>query len=104
MIARAVHSPSKIFAVIDAGAIGLAIAAWRLARRGAKVVVFDRGELDRAPTMPRGWFLPPGIIATPILPTPITAQAVSDLVLDGITDPLVQSFGLQRFVSALVAE
>jgi glycine oxidase len=42
MNARAWFSPSPTVAVIGAGVIGLAI-AWRLAQRGAKVAVFDKG-------------------------------------------------------------
>ena len=42
MSAREPYSPSPTVAVIGAGVIGLAI-AWRLAQRGAKVSVFDKG-------------------------------------------------------------
>jgi glycine oxidase len=42
MSARGLRSPSPTVAVIGAGVIGLAI-AWRLAQRGAKVTIFDKG-------------------------------------------------------------
>jgi len=42
MSARRSFSPSPTVAIIGAGVIGLAI-AWRLAQRGAKVTVFDKG-------------------------------------------------------------
>lgn len=42
MNARGPLSPSPTVAIIGAGVIGLAI-AWRLAQRGAKVTVFDKG-------------------------------------------------------------
>lgn len=42
MSARATHSPTPAVAIIGAGVIGLAT-AWRLAQRGAKVTVFDKG-------------------------------------------------------------
>jgi glycine oxidase len=42
MSARGSFSPSPTVAIIGAGVIGLAI-AWRLAQRGAKVTVFDKG-------------------------------------------------------------
>jgi glycine oxidase len=42
MSARGSLSPSPTVAIIGAGVIGLAI-AWRLAQRGAKVTVFDKG-------------------------------------------------------------
>lgn len=39
-----------------------------------------------------------------ILLTPITAKAVADLVLDGVVDPRVQPFGLERFAPPVAAE
>ncbi|MGH6783753.1 MAG: NAD(P)/FAD-dependent oxidoreductase, partial [Sphingomicrobium sp.] len=42
MSVRGSLSPSPNVAVIGAGVIGLAI-AWRLAQRGAKITVFDKG-------------------------------------------------------------
>ena len=39
-----------------------------------------------------------------ILLTPVTAQTIASLILDGEADPLIAPFGIARFNPAIAAE
>lgn len=95
------------------GQLALLEATWR-ALPGIEELPIDEmwagfrpGSRDDAPIIGAGSV--PGLVYATghyrngILLTPITAQAVADLVLDGVVDPAIRSFGLERFTAAAVA-
>jgi glycine oxidase len=59
--------------------------------------VLGPGPLD-------GLFYATGHHRNGILLAPITADAVAQLVLDGVVDPAIKPFGLERFLAARAAE
>jgi glycine oxidase len=95
------------------GQLALLEAAWR-ALPGIEELAIDEmwagfrpGSRDDAPIIGQaapGLIYATGHYRNGILLTPITAQAVADLILDGAADPLVRPFGIERFASAVAAE
>jgi glycine oxidase len=95
------------------GQLALLEAAWRAVPAIEELPIdemwvgFRPGSRDDAPIIGQaapGLIYATGHYRNGILLTPITAQAVANLVLDGATDPLVRPFGLERFASAVAAE
>jgi glycine oxidase len=71
-------------------------------------VGFRPGSRDDAPILGRGavegLIYATGHHRNGILLTPITAQTIAGLILDGQGDPLIAPFGLDRFMPAIAAE
>jgi glycine oxidase len=101
-------------ALTAGGQLALLDAAWRALPAIEELPIdemwagFRPGSRDDAPII--GASSIPGLIYATghyrngILLTPITAQAVAALILDGAADPLLRPFGLQRFARAVAAE
>jgi glycine oxidase len=101
-------------ALTAGGQLALLEAAWRALPAIEDLAIdemwvgFRPGSRDDGPIVGPGPM--PGLVYATghyrngILLTPITAQAVTDLILDGAVDPLVQPFGLERFATAMAAE
>jgi glycine oxidase len=101
-------------ALTAGGQLALLEAAWRALPAIEELAIdemwvgFRPGSRDDAPiigaaTMP-GLVYATGHYRNGILLTPITARAVADLILDGVVDPLLRPFGLERFAPAMAAE
>jgi glycine oxidase len=100
---------------LTAGAqLALLEAAWR-ALPGIEELPIDEmwvgfrpGSRDDAPIIGAGpvagLVYATGHYRNGILLTPITADAVAALILDGAVDPRVQPFGIERFSPAMAAE
>ena len=96
------------------GQLALLEAAWRALPAIEELPIdemwvgFRPGSRDDAPIIGPGPM--PGLIYATghyrngILLTPVTAKAVADFVVDGIMDPLLRPFGLERFTAAVAAE
>jgi glycine oxidase len=71
-------------------------------------VGFRPGSRDDAPIIGessmRGLVYATGHYRNGILLTPVTAEAIAALVMDGKTDPRVAKFGFERFAQAVAAE
>jgi glycine oxidase len=71
-------------------------------------VGFRPGSRDDAPILGpgavEGLIYATGHHRNGILLTPITAQTIAGLILDGQGDPLIAPFGLDRFMPAIAAE
>jgi len=96
------------------GQLALLDAAWRTVPGIEELPIdemwvgFRPGSRDDAPIIGHGGLdglvCATGHYRNGILLTPITAQAVTSLILDGATDAVVQPFGLDRFAAAVAAE
>jgi glycine oxidase len=66
------------------------------------------GSRDDAPILGpgplEGLFYATGHHRNGILLTPVTANAMARLILDGVADPVIRPFGLERFLAARAAE
>jgi glycine oxidase len=96
------------------GVMALLDAAWRAVPAIEELPIDEiwvghrPGSRDDAPILGpgplEGLFYATGHHRNGILLTPITADAMARLVLDGIADPAIKPFGLDRFLPARAAE
>jgi glycine oxidase len=96
------------------GLLTLLEAAWRAVPAIEELPVAEiwvghrPGSRDDAPILGRGpldgLFYATGHHRNGILLTPVTADAMARLILDGVLDPAIRPFGLERFLPARAAE
>jgi glycine oxidase len=96
------------------GVLALLEAAWRLVPAIVELAILETwaghrpGSRDDAPILGpgpvRGLIYATGHHRNGILLTPVTADLVARLVLEGSVDPLIAPFGLARFTPAHAAE
>jgi glycine oxidase len=96
------------------GVMALLDAAWRAVPAVEELPIDEiwvghrPGSRDDAPILGpgplEGLFYATGHHRNGILLTPITADAMARLILDGIADPAIKPFGLERFLPARAAE
>jgi glycine oxidase len=96
------------------GVMALLDAAWRAVPAIEELPIDEiwvghrPGSRDDAPILGPGplenLFYATGHHRNGILLTPITADAMARLILDGIADPAIKPFGLERFLPARAAE
>ena len=96
------------------GQLTLLNAAWRALPGIEELAIaeswvgFRPGSRDDAPILGRGpvdgLIYATGHYRNGILLTPVTAQTIAGLILDGQTDPLIAPFGIERFNPAIAAE
>jgi glycine oxidase len=89
------------------GVLTLLEAAWRVVPAVEELTIDEMwvghrpGSRDDAPILGagplQGLVYATGHHRNGILLTPITADAIARLVLDGVTDPVIQPFGIERF-------
>jgi glycine oxidase len=100
--------------VTAGGLLALLDAAWRAIPAVEELPIDEiwvghrPGSRDDAPVLGPGpldgLFYATGHHRNGILLAPITADAVAQLVLDGVVDPAIKPFGLERFLAARAAE
>lgn len=93
MSARASLSSSPAVAVIGGGTIGLAI-AWRLAQRGAKVTVFDKGTAGSGASHAAAGMLAANLEAEPREETLLALNCASQKMWPAFTDELEDAAGM----------
>jgi glycine oxidase len=96
------------------GTLALLEAAWRALPAIEELALDDMwvghrpGSRDDAPILGpgpvEGLVYATGHYRNGILLTPVTADAIARLVLDGDIDPVIAPFGMERFRPALAAE
>jgi glycine oxidase len=96
------------------GVLALLEAAWRLVPTIEELPIAEMwvghrpGSRDDAPILGRapvdGLIYATGHHRNGILLTPVTANLIARLVLEGVTDPALTPFGLERFITARAAE
>jgi glycine oxidase len=96
------------------GLLTLLEAAWRAIPAVEELPIDEMwvghrpGSRDDAPILGpgplEGLFYATGHHRNGILLTPVTADAMARLVLDGVVDPIIRPFGLDRFMPARAAE
>jgi glycine oxidase len=101
-------------ALTAGGVLALLEAAWRAVPAVEELAIDEMwvghrpGSRDDAPILGPapvdGLVYATGHYRNGILLTPITADAVARLVLDGAVDPIIAPFGIERFHRALAAE
>ena len=101
-------------ALTAGGVLALLEAAWRLVPSIEELPIAEMwvghrpGSRDDAPILGRGpvegLVYATGHHRNGILLTPVTATMIARLVLDGMADPAIAPFGLERFVTARAAE
>jgi glycine oxidase len=100
--------------VTAGGLLALLDAAWRAIPAVEELPIDEiwvghrPGSRDDAPVLGPGpldsLFYATGHHRNGILLAPITADAMAQLVLDGVVDPAIKPFGLERFLAARAAE
>jgi glycine oxidase len=101
-------------ALTAGGVLSLLEAAWRAVPALEELEIDDMwvghrpGSRDDAPILGQapveGLIYATGHYRNGILLTPVTADAIARLVLDGEVDPMIAPFGVERFQRALAAE
>jgi glycine oxidase len=96
------------------GVLSLLEAAWRAVPAIEELPIEEMwvahrpGSRDDAPILGRaligGLVYATGHHRNGILLAPVTADAIARLVLDGVVEPAIENFGMERFVSAQAAE
>jgi glycine oxidase len=96
------------------GVLALLEAAWRLIPAIEELPIAEMwvghrpGSRDDAPILGQapveGLIYATGHHRNGILLTPVTANLIARLVLEGVTDPALTPFGLERFITARAAE
>jgi glycine oxidase len=101
-------------ALTAGGVLALLEAAWRVLPAIEELPIAEMwvghrpGSRDDAPILGRapidGLFYATGHHRNGILLTPVTADAMARLILDGELDPAIRPFGYDRFATAIAAE